>query len=82
MEMIIPHVEYQKRIDNCWVTQFASEDKAHLYEQLSNALVSKKINCCSYIKSIKREQHYDYVKITVTQDNGHRAVYYLNATSF
>ena len=79
---VIPSMECQHKVGRNWETTYSSLDKATIYERLANALVSKKINQCSYIKSINRFQHYTHVEIIVTQDNGYRTVYYLNATSF
>lgn len=79
---VIPSMECQRKSNGKWQTTYTSEDKAIVYERLANALVSKKLNCCSYIKSIKRIQMYTHVEIVVTQDNGFRTIYYVNATSF
>lgn len=79
---VIPRMEIQSKANGKWATVNTIEDKATLYESLANALVSKKLNCCSYIKSIKRIQMYTHVEIVVTQDNGFRTIYYVNATSF
>ena len=52
------------------------EDRAEVYESLARDLISKKINSCGYIKSIKRVQLYNgYEKITTTYDNGVRRIY-------
>jgi hypothetical protein len=79
---VIPSMECQRKVGKSWETTWASDDKATIYEKLANALVSKKINQCSYIKSIKRIQHYTHVEIIVTQDNGYRSIYKVNAVSF
>lgn len=52
------------------------EDRAEVYESLARDLISKKINSCCYIKSIKRVNLYTgFEKITVTYDNGVRRTY-------
>ena len=52
------------------------EDRAEVYESLARDLISKKINACTYIKSIKRTPLYNgFEKITVTYDNDVRRVY-------
>ena len=52
------------------------EDCAEVYESLARDLISKKINACTYIKSIKRTPLYNgFEKITVTYDNDVRRVY-------
>lgn len=79
---VIPSMECQRKAGRTYETTYVCEDNARVYESLANALVSKKLNCCSYIKSIKRIQMYTHVEIIVTQDNGFRTIYYVNATSF
>lgn len=79
---VIPSMECQHKASRTYETTYVCEDKARVYESLANALVSKKLNYCSYIKSIKRIQVYTHVEIIVTQDNGFRTIYYVNATSF
>lgn len=79
---VIPSMECQHKVGRKWETTYSSLDKATIYERLANALVSKKINQCSYIKSIKRVQHYTHVEIIVTQDNGYRSIFKVNAISF
>ncbi len=52
------------------------EDRVEIYESLARDLISKKINACTYIKSIKRVQLYNgFEKITVNYDNNVRRIY-------
>lgn len=51
-------------------------DKATVYERLTNDLIAKKINACTYIKSIKRINLYTgFQKIIVYYDNGVKTEY-------
>lgn len=79
---VIPSMESQRKVGRAYETTYICEDPARVYESLANALVSKKLNFCSYIKSIKRIQMYTHVEIIVTQDNGYRSIFKVNATSF
>lgn len=52
-----------------YVETFSSNDTAIIYQHLARALISKKINGCKWIRSIKRENLYNgYQKITVFVD--------------
>lgn len=57
-------------------TTHTTTDAAQVYERLALDLVAKKVNACSYIKSIKRRPNYNGTcEITVTYDNRTRALY-------
>ena len=59
-----------------WRESYASTDPAAVYQDLAGDLIAKKINCCSYIRSIKRTCLYNgFQKIVVSYDNGVRATY-------
>lgn len=46
------------------------KDPGIVYESLAMDLISKKINCCQWIKSIKRKQLYNgFIQITVIYCN-------------
>lgn len=59
-----------------YVESMRQTDPATVYEYLSKELIAKKINQCTYIRSIKRQNNYDGTQnITVTYDNNVRAIY-------
>lgn len=59
-----------------WVVEFVDTDELLVYKSLTDDLIAKKINQCSYIKSIKRTQLYNGTqKITVVYNNDCRAIY-------
>lgn len=59
-----------------WRESFVTTDPAEVYKYLAEELIAKKINACSYIRSIKRTNLYNgYQKIVISYDNGVRAVY-------
>lgn len=54
-----------------YVETYSSTDPETIYKRLTSCLIAKKINCCKWIRSIKRVNLYNgYQKITVLQDNG------------
>ena len=54
-----------------YVETYSSTDTETIYRRLTNSLIAKKINCCKWVRSIKRVNLYNgYQKITVLQDNG------------
>ena len=56
------------------------EDRVEIYESLARDLINKKINACTYIKSIKRVQLYNgFEKITVNYDNNVRRIYTIDS---
>ena len=61
---------FDKRGRN-YVETFASDDKLYIYKRLADELIAKKINCCRWIKSFKRENLYNgFQRITVVYDHG------------
>ena len=59
-----------------WIESGHYTDPAVIYERLSDALIAKKINCCSYINGIKRNNNYDGTQtITIYYCNDVKAVY-------
>lgn len=59
-----------------YVAEHTITDEKEVYEELALAMISKKINNCSWIKSIKRTPLYNGTqKITITFDNGCRNIY-------
>lgn len=67
---------YQEKNGRTWETKHTDTDATSVYEWLSNELIAKKLNGCTWIKSIKRVNLYDgNQKITVTYDHGGRSVY-------
>lgn len=59
-----------------WVACRMIDDAVQVLESLAQDLISKKINECKYIRSIKRQNNYDGTQtITVTHNNGTRSVY-------
>ena len=59
-----------------WEQATIITDEAIVYKHLASDLISKKINGCEYIKSIKRVNNYDGTQtITVTHFNNYRSIY-------
>lgn len=55
---------------------YATTDATEIYKRLAETLIAKKINCCNWVKSIKRENLYNgYQKITVNQINSIKEIY-------
>ena len=51
-------------------------DVTEVYKSLANDMISKKLNNCTYIRSIKRIPLYNgFDKITVSYDNDVRRIY-------
>ena len=62
--------------DNKWTQTDVLTDEKEIYDSLTHDLIAKKLCGCSWIKSIKRTQHYDgYITVTVTYNNSCRALY-------
>lgn len=75
MDNIIKRVMYIKE-KNKYIETFTQTDTAQVYEDLALDLIAKKINACSYIRSIKRRTNYDGTQqITVIYDNNAKAEY-------
>ena len=67
-DKIIKIVEVKE--NNKWVQTYSTEDIATVYQDLSESLIAKKLNCCTYIRSIKRINLYNgFQKITVYHTN-------------
>lgn len=59
-----------------WEVTHTVSDVADVYKSLANDLVNKKLNKCTYIKSIKRTPLYNgFDEICVVYDNEVRAIY-------
>ena len=59
-----------------WKLDHINTNAAEVYKGLADALISKKINCCLYIKSIKRIPLYNgFQRINVLYDNGVKVVF-------
>ena len=66
----------QKKTGKTWADTYIDNDAASVYKSLSHDLIAKKLNACTYIKSIKRVQNYDGTNtIIVLYDNNTRSVY-------
>ena len=66
----------QKKDGKTWVNTYVDNDIASVYKSLSHDLIAKKINACTYIKSIKRIQNDDGTNtIIVTYEYNTRSVY-------
>lgn len=66
----------QKKVGNKWETTHIMTDQFEIYRALSNDLIAKKLNGCSYIRSIKRTPNYDGTQtIVVLYNNGVKATY-------
>ena len=53
-------------------------EKETIFRDLTSDLISKKINHCSYIKFIKRNQLYNgFIDIIVFYDNGVKRIYHI-----
>lgn len=56
--------------------QYVEQNGEEVYRYLANDLIAKKLNQCTYIRSIKRRNNYDGTQtVTVTYDNDVRAIY-------
>ena len=59
-----------------WRETYCCTEEAEVYRFLAEELIAKKINACTYIRSIKRTNLYNgFQKIVVSYDNGGRAIY-------
>lgn len=67
---------YEEKQSGKYVETFKCEDAQRVYDDLAHELISKKINECRWIRSIKRTPLYNgFDRITVTYDHGGRRVY-------
>lgn len=59
-----------------WSVSHVVTDETEIYKSLSCDFIAKKLNSCSYIKSIKRTPNYDGTQtITVLYNNDCRSIY-------
>ena len=59
-----------------WEEIYVIYDETLVYKYLTNDLISKKLNSCTYIKTIKRVPNYDGTQdIIVTFNNDTRNIY-------
>jgi hypothetical protein len=55
---------------------YTIDDKFTVYQRLTEDLIAKKINACTYIRSIKKMNLYNgFQRITVYMDNGIKIEY-------
>ena len=67
---------FQQKQGREYVTKYVCNDPVQVHEDLTHELISKKINECRWIRSIKRTPLYNgFQKITVQYDNDSRRVY-------
>ena len=67
MEKLMVYIKDGKN----YIGTYATTDPVEIYQRLTSTLIAKKINCCKWVRSIKRENLYNgYQKITVLQENG------------
>ena len=72
MEKLTVYIKNGKK----YIETYSSTDPETIYKRLTSCLIAKKINCCKWIKSIRRANLYNgYQKITVSQDNGVKEEY-------
>lgn len=66
----------QEKQGRNYVDVHVCNNEKEVYKQLSHDLIAKKINCCTYIKSIKRVNNYDgTINVTVMYSNNVRRIY-------
>lgn len=66
----------EEKINGKYIETFRTTDAEEIYKDLALVMISKKINGCTWVKSIKRIQRYDGTqKIIVTHGNGCRDIY-------
>lgn len=64
------------RENNKYIETYATTDPETIYRRLTNTLIAKKINCCKWVRSIKRVNLYNgYQQITVLENNGCKEEY-------
>ena len=70
------NVKFEEKQGRKFVVTWESDDAMQVYDDLAHELIAKKINNCTWIRSIKRTPLYNgFDRITVTQDNGNRRIY-------
>lgn len=66
----------EEKIGRTYEVIHTCNDEKQVYEDLAHELIAKKINQCTYIRSIKRHNNYDGTEnITVSYDNNVRRIY-------
>lgn len=66
----------EKKHGSKWVKSYESTEPTEIYKGLMHDLIHKKLEGCTYIKSIKRTQNYDgTLTITVNYIGDVRRVY-------
>ena len=66
----------EQKIKNKWYYLHITTKTNEIYKRLTEELIAKKLNSCTYIKSIKRSPLYNgFQRIYVTYDNNIRATY-------
>lgn len=74
-ERIIESVTEQKE-GRKWKEIWRDTDPREIYDRLAHDLIAKKLNGCTYIRSVKRVQHYDgFITIIVTYGDNVRTFY-------
>ena len=73
----MPELKIYRKENNMYILDsYQTSDPLEIYTRLTNTLIAKKINCCKWVRSIKRENLYNgYQKITVLQNNGIKEIY-------
>lgn len=67
MEQLTVYIKDGKNLKETYSTN----DPLIIYQRLSNSLIAKKINCCKWIKSIKRINMYNgFQKILIYEIGG------------
>ena len=70
--------EYYKKSDyNHGIITTEDTDENKIYKRLAEEFIAKKLDKCTWIKSIKREQKYTHIIVTVRYDHGGVSKYYL-----
>ena len=66
----------EERTGRKWIETAVYTDAAEVYNSLSHDLIGKKLNKCTWIKSIKKTPLYNGTdKIVVDYGNGTRSIY-------
>jgi len=69
----------EEKIGHKWEECRKIDDAAQVLESLAQDLIAKKINACTYIRSIQRKNNYDGTQtIIVTYDNNVRSTYIIS----
>ena len=66
-------VTYERKNGRRYIEEWRCEDALQVYSDLAQELISKKINNCTWIRSIQRRNLYNgYQQITVNYNYGRR----------